>query len=153
MVAANMAASIPALMSVLFIGPLSDRYGRKLLLTINIIMLCVNNGLGIAVIHFRLKLYYLLVAAFGFGLGGNLTGFLMTLMSYISDVTPQDRRPFRIGRYLIGQKFVGQKCRNFSLVSKILSDEEFCPSKILSNILAQRSGKNRTKLSKFRLGV
>ena len=55
--------------------------------------------------------------------------------------------------YLIGQKFVGQKCRNFSLVSKILSDEKFCPSKILSNIPIQKSGKNRTKLSKFRLGV
>jgi len=55
--------------------------------------------------------------------------------------------------YLIGQKFVGQKCRNFSLVSKILSDETFCPSKILSNISIQKSGKNRTKLSKFRLGV
>ena len=33
--------------------------------------------------------------------------------------------------YLIGQKFVGQNCRNFSLVSKILSDEKFCSSKIL----------------------
>ena len=55
--------------------------------------------------------------------------------------------------YLIGQKFVGQKCRNFSLVSKILSDERFCPSKILSNISIQKSGKNRTKLSKFGLGV
>ena len=35
--------------------------------------------------------------------------------------------------YLIGQKFVGHKCRNFSFVSKILSDEIFCPSKILSD--------------------
>ena len=55
--------------------------------------------------------------------------------------------------YLIGQKFVGQNCRNFDLVSKILSDEKFCPSKILSNISIQKSGKNRTKLSKFWLGV
>ena len=55
--------------------------------------------------------------------------------------------------YLIGQKFVEQKCRNFSLVSKILSDETFCPSKILSNISIQKSRENRTKLSKFRLGV
>ena len=30
--------------------------------------------------------------------------------------------------YLIGQNFNGQNCRNF-LVSKILSDEIFCPSK------------------------
>ena len=55
--------------------------------------------------------------------------------------------------YLIGQKFVGQKCRNFSLVSKILSDETFFPSKILFNISIQKSGKIRTKLSKFRFGV
>ena len=55
--------------------------------------------------------------------------------------------------YLIGQKFVGQKCRNFSLVSNILYDETFCPLKILSNISIQKSGKNQTKLSKFRLGV
>ena len=55
--------------------------------------------------------------------------------------------------YLIGQKFVGQNCRNFGLVSKILSDEKFCPSKILSNNSIQKSGKNRTKFSKVRLGV
>ena len=29
--------------------------------------------------------------------------------------------------------FVGQKCRNFGLVSKVLSVEKFCPSKILSD--------------------
>ena len=28
------------------------------------------------------------------------------------------------------KKFVRQNCRNFGLVSKILSDENFCPSKI-----------------------
>ena len=32
--------------------------------------------------------------------------------------------------YLIGQKNVGQKWRNFSKVTKILSDEIFCPTKI-----------------------
>ena len=31
--------------------------------------------------------------------------------------------------YLIRQKFVGNNCRNFGLVSKILSNERFCPSK------------------------
>ena len=35
--------------------------------------------------------------------------------------------------YLIGQKFVGQICRNFGLMSKIVSDLIFCPKKILSN--------------------
>ena len=55
--------------------------------------------------------------------------------------------------YLIGQKFVEQNCRNSGLVSKILSDEKFFPLKILSNISIQKSGKNRTKLSQFRLGV
>ena len=50
-------------------------------------------------------------------------------------------------------KFVGQNFKNFCLVSKLLSDENLCPSKILSNISIQKSGKNRTKLSKFRLGV
>ena len=76
---------------------------------------------------------------------------------------------------------IGQKCRNFALLSKILSDEifcpskilsdellsdtlsgetlsgesdeMFCPSKILSNISIQKSGENWTKVSKFRLGV
>ena len=33
------------------------------------------------------------------------------------------------------QAKIGQKCRNFGLVSKILSDEIFCPSKILSDEL------------------
>ena len=55
--------------------------------------------------------------------------------------------------YLIEQNFVGQKCRNFSLVAKILSDEIFCLLKILSNISIQKSSKNRTKLSKFWLCV
>ena len=55
--------------------------------------------------------------------------------------------------YLIGQNFVGQNCPNFGLVSKSLSDEKYCPSKILSNISIQKSGKNQPKLSKFGLGV
>ena len=38
-------------------------------------------------------------------------------------------------------------------MSKILSAEKFFPSKMLSNISIQKSGKNRTKLSKFQLGV
>ena len=50
-------------------------------------------------------------------------------------------------------KILRKMCRNFSLVSKILSDETFCPSKNLSNISIQKLGKNRKKLSKFRLGV
>ena len=53
----------------------------------------------------------------------------------------------------MGQNFVGLNCRNFGLVWKILSEEKFCPSKILSNISTQKSGKNRTKLSKFRRGI
>ena len=48
--------------------------------------------------------------------------------------------------YLIGQKFVGQNCRNFCLVSKILSDKKFCPSKILSNITLQKSGINSIRV-------
>ena len=36
-------------------------------------------------------------------------------------------------RYLIGQNNVGQKWRNFSEVTKILSHEKFCPTKILSD--------------------
>ena len=60
---------------------------------------------------------------------------------------------FSTNYYLIGHKFVGQKCWNFRLVSKILSDKTFCPSKTLSNISIQKSGKNWTTLSKFRLGV
>ena len=57
----------------------------------------------------------------------------------------------RVGAYLIRQKFVGQNCRNFGLVSKIFSDEKFCPSKILSNVSIQKSDKNGTKLSNFGL--
>ena len=51
------------------------------------------------------------------------------------------------------QAKIGQNYRHFALLSKILSDEKFCPSKILSNISIQKSGKNRTEWSKFRLGV
>ena len=38
-------------------------------------------------------------------------------------------------------------------MSKILANEKFCTSKVMSNISIQMSDKNRTKLSKFRLGV
>ena len=51
------------------------------------------------------------------------------------------------------QAKIGQNCRKFSLVSKILTDEIFWLSKILSNISIQKSVKNRTKVSKFRLGI
>ena len=48
--------------------------------------------------------------------------------------------------YLIGQKFVGQNCRNFGLLSEIFSVENFVQC-------FNTKGKNRTKVSKFRLGV
>ena len=51
------------------------------------------------------------------------------------------------------QAKIGQNYRNFGLVSKVLSDKKFCPSKIQSNISIQKSGKNWTTLSKFQLGV
>ena len=35
-------------------------------------------------------------------------------------------------KYLIGQKFGGQNCRKLGSVPKILSDEKFCPPKVLS---------------------
>ena len=54
---------------------------------------------------------------------------------------------------LIEHKFVGQNCRNFGLVSKTLCYEKLCPSKILPNISIQKSDKNRTKMSKFRLVI
>ena len=41
--------------------------------------------------------------------------------------------------------FVGQKWRNFSLVTKILSDKKFCPTKILSDIVLS------DKVVKYRL--
>lgn len=51
-------------------------------------------------------------------------------------------RKFCPTKYFVRQKFcpmfqakIGQKCRNFGLVSKIFSDEIFCPSKILSDEL------------------
>ena len=44
---------------------------------------------------------------------------------------------------------VRKNCQNFCFELKILSGEKIFPSKILSNISIQKSGKNRTKLSKF----
>ena len=48
-------------------------------------------------------------------------------------LTKPDRRYHGLLRYLIGQNFVGQKCWNFGLVSKILTYEKFCPTKSLPN--------------------
>ena len=57
----------------------------------------------------------------------------------------RQRPPLMEVSYLIGQKFVGQNCRNFDLVSKILSDEKFSPTKILSvEILSDKVVGNKT---------
>ena len=93
----HLASRIPAMITVLILGPLSDRFGRKPILFLSLFGALLQGAFSIAIIGFNLSPYYFIVANFLSGIGGDFTGLLAGAFSYIADVSSLKWRTFRIG--------------------------------------------------------
>ena len=93
----QLASRIPAMISVLILGPLSDRYGRKLLLISAMIGTLLQSIVALVIIGFHLTPYLFILASFLTGIFGDFTGLIAGSFSYIADVSSPKWRAFTIG--------------------------------------------------------
>ena len=88
--------AIPAIIVSLFLGPWSDRNGRKPLMVVPMIGTIVSQLIYIANTYFsHWSAYYILLTGIGCIFGG-FTAFLIGIYSYVSDVSGNRSRTSRI---------------------------------------------------------
>ena len=81
----------------LFLGPLSDIYGRKRILLVPIVTGAISSlAMLIQSRQEMLSAFLLYGGSLLVGLGGGLGTFMSTLISYVTDSTPPERRTERL---------------------------------------------------------
>ena len=87
---------VPMMFSAVMLGSYSDRIGRKVILVLPIIGLCVRIGILALVIFLHMNMYYLHIGMILEGFLGGSVLFLCGVFSYISDITTTKRRTLRV---------------------------------------------------------
>ena len=72
----QLAVRIPGMITVLIVGPLSDRFGRKVVLLLALFGSLLQSVLAFFIIWFHLDPYFFILANLFTGLGGDFTGIL-----------------------------------------------------------------------------
>ena len=90
-------ATVFMAMSILLLGPMTDRYGRKLAMIVPAIGSAFSFVFILIVIYFNVSLYLILAGAIVNGISGGLGGTLMGGFTYISDVSSPRTRTLRMG--------------------------------------------------------
>ncbi|XP_050406685.1 proton-coupled folate transporter [Patella vulgata] len=91
------ATAFPAILPTLFMGGLSDRYGRKLVLLIALSGSLIRAVVYAVVIHLKLNINYLFIGNCIEGATGSYGTCLMAMFSLIADITqPGKSRAIRI---------------------------------------------------------
>ena len=93
----QLAVRIPGMVTILILGPLSDRFGRKPILLLALIGTLLQGVVAMVIVGFNLSPYYFVLASFLTGICGDFTGLLAGAFSYIADVSTPKWRTFRIG--------------------------------------------------------
>ena len=93
----QLAVRIPGMITVLILGPLSDRFGRKPILLLSLLGTLLQGAFTVAIIGFNISPYYFILASFLSGICGDFTGLLAGAFSYIADESSLKWRTVRIG--------------------------------------------------------
>ncbi|XP_005102771.2 proton-coupled folate transporter [Aplysia californica] len=103
----GLTGSLTACLPVLFLGPLSDRFGRRIGFLFPIIGTMLKCGIYALVIGMDLSMNLFFLAHVAEALGGSFAAMLTTMFSVISDVTvPGPRRSIHITSMEAGQTLV-----------------------------------------------
>lgn len=89
---ASVCMGIPCLISNIFIGSISDRYGRKKLLFVPTFGLLVAKIIVVVFMYVKLSLYYFLIPSIFFSIMGDIFAVFQIALSYVSNITEGTKR-------------------------------------------------------------
>ena len=87
---------VGVLVTTFFIGPLTDRFGRKLGIAIPAVGSILQGIASICIISYNLNPYYFLITTFVAGLSGSFPSFLSSSFAYTTEDSSFKYRTFRI---------------------------------------------------------
>lgn len=90
-------ASAPSLLVALFLGAWSDRAGRRRVMGLPIFGSAMESAIILWVIYFNLPIQTLLLAGFINGICGFFPTMVLSVFSYMADITEESQRAFRLG--------------------------------------------------------
>lgn len=93
----QIANTVPSIVVTIILGPLMDRFGRKIGMVFPVVGMAMQGIISIYIITFNLDPYYFILANFVGGAFGGLTSVFAAAFSYVADVTSQRWRSLRVG--------------------------------------------------------
>ena len=85
-----------SLIATLIMGPLSDKYGRRLVIIIVATGMLLQGIISLFIVHYHLSLYFFLVTQAIAGITGDFAAILMACFTYVVDVSSVRYRTLRI---------------------------------------------------------
>ena len=85
-----------SLIATLIMGPLSDKYGRRLVIIIVATGMLLQGIISLFIVHYHLSLYFFLVTQAIAGITGDFAAMLMACFTYVVDVSSVRYRTLRI---------------------------------------------------------
>jgi len=107
----SVAGTLPGVFIALLMGPVTDRYGRKLGILLPSIGSFVLGLSSMYIIYFNVDPIYLILANFFLGVTGDVTTLVAASFSYIADTSSMRWRSFRIAA-VEGILALGKLCGN-----------------------------------------
>lgn len=93
----QLASTIPSIIITMMLGPLTDKYGRKVGIVLPAMGLILQGTLSVFIAKYDLHLYYFILANFLGGIFGSATSAMAACFSYAADVSSPRWRSLRIG--------------------------------------------------------
>lgn len=93
----QLASTIPSVLVTLILGPLMDRFGRRIGIILPVVGKTLQGVFSIFIIKYTLNPYYFVLANFIGGLFGDFACVLAASFSYIADISSPRWRSLRVG--------------------------------------------------------
>lgn len=117
---AKLASKIPAVVVTIILGPLTDRYGRRLGILLPSFGMVIQGVCSTLIIYYNLNPYYIILVNFISGVTGDFTSLIASSFTYIADISSPRWRTFRLAAVegiLSFGKVAGQLTGNYWLYS------------------------------------